>query len=80
MTTCVPHTEDLASEKQVPTWNYRVLHVHGRVKFHDDDKFEIGEAMLNHVLDKPESYSSNLFINGFETRQFDRHWRLEFNR
>ena len=25
--------------RQVPTWNYRVVHVHGKVKIHDDERF-----------------------------------------
>ena len=27
------------SHKQVPTWNYRVVHAHGRITIRDDEKF-----------------------------------------
>ena len=27
------------THKQVPTWNYRVVHAHGRIAVHDDEKF-----------------------------------------
>jgi transcriptional regulator len=30
------------AHKQVPTWNYRVVHVHGRLRIRDDDKFVRG--------------------------------------
>lgn len=29
----------LESHRQVPTWNYIVVHVHGRIRFHDDERF-----------------------------------------
>jgi transcriptional regulator len=28
--------------KQVPTWNYRVVHAHGRITVHDDERFVRG--------------------------------------
>ena len=28
--------------RQVPTWNYRVVHVHGRVRIRDDERFVRG--------------------------------------
>jgi transcriptional regulator len=28
--------------RQVPTWNYRVVHVHGRLHIHDDERFVRG--------------------------------------
>jgi transcriptional regulator len=28
--------------KQVPTWNYRIVHVHGRLRIRDDEKFVRG--------------------------------------
>ncbi|MDJ0958676.1 MAG: FMN-binding negative transcriptional regulator [Arenicellales bacterium] len=28
--------------RQVPTWNYRVVHVHGKIKIRDDEKFVRG--------------------------------------
>lgn len=30
------------SHQQVPTWNYRVVHVHGRLHVHDDERFVRG--------------------------------------
>jgi len=27
------------THRQVPTWNYRVVHVHGRIRIHDDERF-----------------------------------------
>lgn len=30
------------SHQQVPTWNYRVVHVHGTVRLHDDKKWVLG--------------------------------------
>lgn len=30
------------SENQVPTWNYQVVHVHGKLSVHDDPKFVRG--------------------------------------
>ncbi|MFN4034615.1 FMN-binding negative transcriptional regulator [Comamonas aquatica] len=31
-----------ATHQQVPTWNYRVVHVHGRLQLHDDRKWVLG--------------------------------------
>lgn len=31
-----------ATHQQVPTWNYRVVHVHGTVRLHDDKKWVLG--------------------------------------
>lgn len=31
-----------ATHEQVPTWNYRVVHVHGTVRLHDDRKWVLG--------------------------------------
>lgn len=28
-----------ATHRQVPTWNYRVVHVHGQIQIHDDEKY-----------------------------------------
>ncbi len=28
--------------KQVPTWNYQVVHVHGKIRIHDDEKYVRG--------------------------------------
>lgn len=30
------------THEQVPTWNYRVVHVHGTVRLHDDKKWVLG--------------------------------------
>lgn len=30
------------THRQVPTWNYRVVHVHGTVRLHDDRKWVLG--------------------------------------
>ncbi len=30
------------THRQVPTWNYQVVHVHGELMFHDDEKFVRG--------------------------------------
>ena len=31
-----------ATHQQVPTWNYRVVHVHGRLQLHEDPKWALG--------------------------------------
>lgn len=31
-----------AFHKQVPTWNYRVVHAHGRISIHDDERYVRG--------------------------------------
>lgn len=31
-----------ATHQQVPTWNYRVVHVHGTLRLHDDAKWVLG--------------------------------------
>jgi transcriptional regulator len=37
------------TQRQVPTWNYRVVHVHGRIRIHDDERFVRGVvARLTH--------------------------------
>ena len=30
------------SHRQVPTWNYQAVHVHGKIKIHDDERFVRG--------------------------------------
>lgn len=32
----------LETHKQVPTWNYRVVHAHGRITVHDEEKYVRG--------------------------------------
>lgn len=56
--------------KVVPTWNYEVLHVHGRLVVHDDPDWVLNlvSALTNHheqhrsqpwqVTDAPENYTS----------------------
>lgn len=56
------------THKQVPTWNYRVVHVHGRITVHDDEKyvrgvvarltrnFEASEAIPWKMGDAPQDY------------------------
>lgn len=56
------------AHKQVPTWNYRVVHAHGRITVHDDEKyvrgvvarltrnFEAGEAIPWKMGDAPQDY------------------------
>lgn len=56
------------THKQVPTWNYRVVHAHGRITVHDDEKyvrgvvarltkkFEASETMPWKMGDAPQDY------------------------
>jgi transcriptional regulator len=56
------------AHKQVPTWNYRVVHAHGRMTIHDDEKyvrgvvarltrnFEASEAIPWKMSDAPQDY------------------------
>ncbi|MES2027259.1 MAG: FMN-binding negative transcriptional regulator [Pseudomonadota bacterium] len=56
------------AHKQVPTWNYRVVHAHGRITVHDDEKyvrgvvarltrnFEASEAIPWKMGDAPQDY------------------------
>jgi transcriptional regulator len=42
--------------KQVPTWNYRVVHVHGTITIHDDEAFLrglVGRLTLTHEASQP---------------------------
>ncbi len=42
--------------KQVPTWNYRVVHVHGTITIHDDAAFLrglVGRLTLTHEASQP---------------------------
>lgn len=42
--------------RQVPTWNYRVVHVHGRITVHDDEKYVRGvvaRLTRRHEADQP---------------------------
>jgi transcriptional regulator len=43
------------AHRQVPTWNYEVVHVHGRLKILDDERFVRGlVARLTRHHEKPE--------------------------
>lgn len=33
------YPEKLQHHRAVPTWNYRVAHVRGKIRIHDDEKF-----------------------------------------
>jgi len=38
------------TRRQVPTWNYQAVHVHGRIRIHDDERFVRGiVARLTHA-------------------------------
>jgi transcriptional regulator len=44
------------SHKQVPTWNYRVVHAHGTIAFHDDETFLrglVGRLTRAHEASQP---------------------------
>ena len=44
------------THKQVPTWNYRVVHAHGRITVHDDEKYVRGvvaRLTRKHEADEP---------------------------
>src|SRR5262249_39762431 len=46
-----PSTKEL--HRQVPTWNYQVVHVHGKIKIRDDKNFVRGVvAQLTEVHEK----------------------------
>lgn len=42
--------------KDVPTWNYRVVHAHGRIRIHDDERFVrgvVGRLTRRHEASQP---------------------------
>lgn len=42
--------------KQVPTWNYMVVHAHGRIRVHDDERFVralVGRLTKTHEASQP---------------------------
>jgi transcriptional regulator len=44
------------SHKQVPTWNYRLVHAHGTIAFHDDETFLrglVGRLTRTHEASQP---------------------------
>lgn len=60
------------THKLVPTWNYRVVHAHGRISIHDDEKyvrgvvarltrkFEAGETVPWKMGDAPPDYINTM--------------------
>ena len=57
--------------KQVPTWNYEVVHAHGTLTVHDDERFVrgmVGRLTRRHEADEPRPWkmvdSAPAFIDG----------------
>lgn len=62
------------AHRQVPTWNYRVVHVHGRLRIRDDERFvrgvvarltrthesQTGDARPWKMTDSPEDYIAQM--------------------
>ncbi|MCP1445202.1 transcriptional regulator [Pseudomonas sp. GGS8] len=47
------------THKQVPTWNYKVVHAHGRITLHDDERYVRGLVALltrTHESSQPEPW------------------------
>lgn len=47
------------THRQVPTWNYRVVHVHGRISIHDDEKYVRGvvaRLTRRHEQGRPDAW------------------------
>lgn len=47
------------SHKQVPTWNYRVVHAYGRVTIHDDERYVrgiVGRLTRKHEASQPHPW------------------------
>jgi transcriptional regulator len=45
--------------KQVPTWNYRVVHAHGRISIHDDERYVRGlvaRLTRHHEANQPKPW------------------------
>jgi transcriptional regulator len=63
------------TQRQVPTWNYMVVHAHGQIRFIDDDKFlramvgrltkmhEGKQPVLWKMADAPPDYLQDLLKN-----------------
>ncbi len=63
--------------RHVPTWNYKVVHVHGRIRIHDDERFvrgvvarltreheaRTGEPKPWKMSDAPEGYLAQMLKN-----------------
>ncbi|MFL9866543.1 FMN-binding negative transcriptional regulator [Paraburkholderia fungorum] len=47
------------SHKQVPTWNYRVVHAYGRISIHDDERYVrgvVGRLTRTHEASQPKPW------------------------
>jgi len=47
------------THRQVPTWNYEVVHVHGKLTVHDDEKFlrgVVGRLTKTHEAQEPKPW------------------------
>jgi transcriptional regulator len=65
------------THRQVPTWNYRVVHVHGRIHVHDDERFlrgvvarltrkherEAGSPKPWKMSDSPREFTDGMIAN-----------------
>ena len=52
----LPEEGQLGVHKQVPTWNYRVAHAHGRITIRDDERFVrgvVGRLTRAHEASQP---------------------------
>ena len=57
------------THRQVPTWNYRVVHVHGTVCLHDDRKWVLGAVgKLTRTHEAPKTRARNRKMVGKLTR------------
>jgi transcriptional regulator len=66
------YPSQIESGKQVPTWNYRVVHAHGRITIHDDEKqvrgivarltrtHEAGQAVPWKMGDAPQGHIDSM--------------------
>ena len=59
------------AHRQVPTWNYEVVHAHGTLTVHDDERFVrgmVGRLTRRHEADEPRPWkmadSAPAFIDG----------------
>jgi transcriptional regulator len=56
------------AHRQVPTWNYEVLHAHGRLRLMDDEKFLRG--LLGRLTRRHESGEANPWKMGDAPREY----------
>lgn len=84
------------THRQVPTWNYMVVHAHGRIVVHDDEqyvrgvvarltrKMEAGEAVPWKIADAPADYVTQMLgaIVGIEIEvtKLVGKWKLSQNK